>query len=380
MMFYGRKSIVLCASSPQVLDFKYSTIPPVIFLIAPPVFAPFLHCLVGCPDDDSANLDDSRPEPSTSTFASRNPYVGPGVATGVVTLANLFAIVGVKTHNRDEKDLLHGKLLVLAWFFSIAEGIVVLLAVPDSKESLKIGIVFMFSSVAAASGFCLRKAGRFGWAAIANAVLEGAFAAVFLFFFVERSTEMVFLMGAIAGNQALVGFAVARYVDATADPDEEKCEILCQEICFLVSETIGDAIAPLATALIMSLFHPESPWRSGAVFTWWGISGFANVSLYFLMYFPPISRLGFGLKLWLAGSAFFNGTSGVMSFVLYDMTINEIDDPPMFDIVWSLVVGSFGVYAAYAALMVLCAVIGVVPNGVINRTPDSSSEEGSKQA
>eukprot|EP00752_Nemacystus_decipiens_P009722 g8682.t1 len=250
-------------------------------------------------DDDSADSDDSQPETSTtsSTFSSRNPFVGPGVAVGVVTLLNLLSIARVKHGNRDEQELLHSKLLLLAWLFSIAEGIVVLLAVPDSKESLKIGIVFMFSSVAAASGFCLRKAGRYISAAIVNAVLEGGFAAVFLFFFVERSMGMVFLMGSIAGNQALVGFAIARYVDAIADPNDEEAAVLCVEICFLVLEAIVDAIVPLTTALILSLFHPDSPWRSEFVYTWWGITGFANLSLVFMIILPPMNKLGYGAKL-----------------------------------------------------------------------------------
>eukprot|EP00903_Cladosiphon_okamuranus_P016938 g15613.t1 len=328
--------------------------------------------------DDFANLDGSgEPSSNPTSGSSGNPYVGPGFATGLVTIVNLLSIRGVKNGNSDEQDLLHSKLLVLAWLFSIAEGIVVLLAVPDSKESLKIGIVFLFSFVAAASGFSLRKAGRYGLAAILNAILEGGFAAVFLFFFVGSSTRMVFLMGGIAGNQALVGFAIAMYVEATTeDPDSDEA-MLCIEVCFILMEAIADAIFPLTAALILSLFHPNSPWRSDFVFTWWGITGFANLSLVFMIMVPPMNRLGYGLKLLQAGMAFFNGTSGIMAFVIYDMTRNNIEDPPEFDIIWSIVTGSFQVYIAYCSLMTLCVLRGV-PDGEI--MTEASCEEDSKQS
>ncbi|CAN0178900.1 unnamed protein product, partial [Ectocarpus sp. 4 AP-2014] len=262
------------------------------------------------------------------------------IVAGIVTVLNLFYL----TCCRKDKgaDEVHCYLLLMAYVFSVAEGICVILLVPNSKENFKIGAVFLFGAVAALSGFLLRKAGRHVIFAFVNAVLEGSFAASVLFYFVEQSTRNIFLFGAIAGNEALVGFAIAARVNSRPNSNEDSLETSF-EIGVLIGEAVGDVIFPLVATLIQSLFHRDSAWRSDFVFTWWAITGFANTSAICMCLVPPVNRIAFGPKLALLTQFFFNGSTGVMAFVILTLTEINIADPPTFDIVWSSVAGTLGV-------------------------------------
>ncbi|CAN0471081.1 unnamed protein product [Ectocarpus sp. 12 AP-2014] len=262
------------------------------------------------------------------------------IAAGIVTALNLFYLTCCR---KDEgADEVHCYLLLMAYVFSVAEGMCVILVVPSSKENLKIGAVFLFGAVNALSAFLLRNAGRHTTAAIVNVALEALFAIVVLLYFVELSTRKIFLFGAIAGNEALVGFAVAARVYSRPNSDESSFETYF-EFGLLVGEAVGDVIFPLVAALIQSLFHRDSAWRSDFVFTWWAITGFAITSAVCMCLVPPVNRLALGAKLACLTHFFFRSSTGVMAFVILALTEVNIAHPPTFDIVWSSVVGTLGV-------------------------------------
>ncbi|CAN0455425.1 unnamed protein product, partial [Ectocarpus fasciculatus] len=73
------------------------------------------------------------------------------------------------------------------------------------------------------------------------------------------------------------------------------------------------------------------------------ITGFANTSAICMCLVPPVNRIAFGPKLASLSQFFFNGSTGVMAFVILTLTEVNIEDPPTFDIVWSSVVGTLGV-------------------------------------
>ncbi|CBN79795.1 conserved unknown protein [Ectocarpus siliculosus] len=252
------------------------------------------------------------------------------IVAGIVTALNLFYLTCCrKDAGADE---VHCYLLLMAYVFAVAEGMCVSLVVPNSKENLKIGAVFLFGAVSALSAFLLRKAGRHVTAAIVNAGLEGLFATVVLLYFVQLSTRNIFLFGAIAGNEALVGFAIAARVDSRPNSDESSFETYF-EFGLLVGEAVGDVIFPLVATLIQSLFHRDSAWRSDFVFTWWSITGFALTSAICMCLVPPVSRVAFGAKLACLTQFFFSSSTGVMAFVILTLTEVNIADPPTFDIV-----------------------------------------------
>ncbi|CAM9340740.1 unnamed protein product [Ectocarpus sp. 13 AM-2016] len=203
------------------------------------------------------------------------------LVAGIVTALNLFYLTYCR---KDEgADEVHCYLLLMAYVFSVAEGMCVILLVPSSKENLKIGAVFLFGAVNALSAFLLRNAGRHTTAAIVNAALEALFATVVLLYFVELSTR----------------------------------------------NTV--------------LFHRDSAWRSDFVFAWWSISGFAITSAICTCLVPPVNRLALGAKLACLTQFFFRSSTGVMAFVILALTEVNIVHPPTFDIVWSSVVGTLGV-------------------------------------
>ncbi|CAM9376395.1 unnamed protein product, partial [Ectocarpus sp. 12 AP-2014] len=76
----------------------------------------------------------------------------------IVTVINLLYLAFKK--KGEEADEVHCSLLMMAYAFSVVEGISVIFLVPDSKENLKIGAVLFFGAVAAMSGYFLRKSGR----------------------------------------------------------------------------------------------------------------------------------------------------------------------------------------------------------------------------
>lgn len=293
--------------------------------------------------DDRECADGAR-GPSVDDPGARERATTQGaIAATIVTAFNLSLLTYWK--KGEETDVVHCYLLLMAYALSVTEGIWVILLVPNSKEYLKIGAVFFFGAVAALSGFLLRQSGRHGTFAVVNAGLEAVFAVVVLFVFVEKSTRNIFVFGIIAGNEALVGLAIAARVDSRSTSDENAVEAT-YEIAVVVGEAVGDILFPLTATLIQSLFHSDSAWRSDFVFTWWAITGFANTAALCMCFMPPVSRIAFGPKLACLSQVIVNLLTGIMAFVILTLTKVNITNPPTFDVVWSSVVGAGGVMSA----------------------------------
>lgn len=253
--------------------------------------------------------------------------------------------------HRNNNDLVHSKLLSIALIFSLAEGVSLYYLVPESKERLKILVVFLFGFVSALSEFFLRRATRsYVRYAVSNLVLEGAFAAVLLFFFVEQTTDNYFLFGGFAGNEALVGFAITCCVDdrPTGDDSERANIELVLELAFIVTEAAVDGCFPLLyRELLKPSFHPDSAWRSDIVFTAWSFFGMANIALAALYSVSPVNNLNLGTKLkYLVQGCLLSGGFGIMSFVVLGIAEEKIENPPAWDTAWSCLTGASGVLVA----------------------------------
>ncbi|CAM9313720.1 unnamed protein product, partial [Ectocarpus sp. 8 AP-2014] len=237
----------------------------------------------------------------------------------------------IRKCHRTNNDLVHSKLLLTALVISLAEGVSLFYLVPESNESLKILVVFLFGFVSATSS-------HVGYV-ISNFILEAAFAVVLLFFFVEQTTDNVFLFGGLAGNEILVGFAITCSVDddpSTEDSVRASIE-LGIEIFFILVEAAVDGGFPLIyRELFKPSFHPESWWRSDIVFTAWSFFRMANIAIAATYNVSPVNKLALGTKLKTAvQGCLLTGGFGLMSFIILGVTEANIENPPTWDVVWS---------------------------------------------
>ncbi|CAM9206350.1 unnamed protein product [Ectocarpus sp. 13 AM-2016] len=293
--------------------------------------------------DGPACEDGTRGESVDNPGAQERAITEGSLAAVIVTVINvLYLAFWKKGKGADE---VHCYLLLMAYAFSVAEGISIILLVPDSKENLKIGAVLFFGVVAALSGFLLRKSGLYEILAIVNAGLEALFALFVWLFFVEQSTRNIFVFGVIAGNEALVGFAIVVRVGGRSSSEENAAEAK-REIIVLLSEAVGDMLFPLTATLVQSSCHRDSAWRSDFVRTWWAITGLANTAALCMCFVPPVNRIAFGPKFACLSQLFFSLVTGILSFVILTLTEVKITNPPTFDIVWSSVSGAVGVLYA----------------------------------